>query len=42
MQRRVALLEEELDLTRVELQRLVDDREFMRELRPQQTRVAAA
>jgi hypothetical protein len=42
MQRRVALFEEELDLTRPELQRFVDNRDFMRELRPPRAGVGAA
>jgi hypothetical protein len=42
LQSRVALLEQELDLTRAELSRLVETREFMRELRPPRDRVAAA
>jgi hypothetical protein len=42
LQSRVALLEQELDLTRAELSRLGEDREFMRELRPPRDRVSAA
>jgi len=33
LHRRVALLEQELETTSAELRRLLDDREFMRELR---------
>jgi hypothetical protein len=40
VRRRIALLEEELDLTRHELQRLLDDRQFMRELRPPRDQAA--
>ena len=42
MQRRIALLEQELDLTSAQLQRLLEDREFMRELRPPRARITAA
>ena len=42
LHKRVALLEQELDLTRSELHRLVETREFMRELRPPRDRGAAA
>ena len=42
LQRRVELLEEELDLTRRELTRLSDERDFMRELRPPRKSSAAA
>jgi hypothetical protein len=42
LQRRVALLEQQLDQTGAELQRLLDDRDFMRELRPPRAAAAAA
>ena len=42
LQSRVALLEQELDLTRAELSRFVETREFMRELRPPRDRATAA
>ena len=42
LQRRVLLLEKDLDVTRAELERLVDDRDLMRELRRPRTRAGAA
>ena len=42
LQRRVALLEQELDITNGELRRLLEDRSFMRELKPPGDRAAAA
>jgi hypothetical protein len=42
MQRRIALLEQELDVTSAQLQRLLEDRDFMRELRPPRARITAA
>jgi hypothetical protein len=42
LQNRVALLEQELDITSAELRRLTDDRAFMRELRPPRDSAAAA
>ena len=41
LQNRVALLEQELDVTSAELRRLTDDRAFMRELRPPRGSAAA-
>ena len=42
LQNRVALLEQELDITSAELRRLTDDRAFMRELQPPRDSAAAA
>ena len=42
LQRRVLLLEKDLDSTRTDLERLVDDRDLMRELRRPRTRAGAA
>jgi hypothetical protein len=42
LQRRVALLEQELEITSGELHRLVDDRQFMRELNRPRDHAAAA
>ena len=42
LQRRMLQLEEELELTRADLQRLLDDRDFMRELRPPRPSASAA
>jgi hypothetical protein len=41
LQRRLLSLEQDLDLTRAELERLADDRDFMRELRRPRTQGAA-
>ena len=42
LQRKMLLLEKDLDATRTDLERLVDDRDLMRELRRPRTRVGAA
>lgn len=41
-QQRIQLLERDLDASRAELERLVDDRDFMRELRRPRSRLDAA
>ncbi len=42
LQRRLLLLEQELEHTNADVRRLLDDRDFMRELRPPRNRIAAA